>query len=56
MNSSEPLVKKERTRSKERNFSLMVKIFFDCTAACGKRVATSSRVVNGEDATPNSWP
>jgi len=25
-------------------------------AACGKRVATSSRVVNGEDATPNSWP
>jgi len=25
-------------------------------AACGKRVAQSSRVVNGEEATPNSWP
>ena len=23
---------------------------------CGKRVTQSSRVVNGEDATPNSWP
>jgi len=26
------------------------------TAQCGQRVATSSRVVNGEEATPNSWP
>ena len=26
------------------------------TAECGKRIATSSRVVNGNEATPNSWP
>ena len=38
------------------NSFLMKLLFLIKTAECGKRVAQSSRVVNGEEATPNSWP
>ncbi|KAL9970720.1 hypothetical protein ACROYT_G023134 [Oculina patagonica] len=34
----------------------MILICFCGTAECGKRLSQPSRVVGGEDATPNSWP
>ena len=34
----------------------MILIFCYLAAKCGKRVVKSSRVVNGEEAAPNSWP
>ena len=58
MNSSKRINEKG-TSSKQRSKFYVddyIYIFFNWTAECGKRVAQLSRVVNGDDATPNSWP
>ena len=38
------------------NIFFVLLFFFIETAECGKRPSQPSRVVNGEDATPNTWP